>query len=57
MSCSAVANKIVTPAAASNAPAKNGIKVSVLTFHQYSQRPAGVTLPTCGPPPFFSEEA
>ena len=57
MARSAVANKIVTPTVSSNALETNGIKVSVSTLRQDSQRPADATLPMCGPPPFFLEEA
>ena len=57
ISRSAVANKAVTPTAASNALAKIGIKVSVSTLCQDIQRTADAPLPTRGPPLLFSEEA
>ena len=57
MAHSAVANKTITPNAASNALAKMSIKVSVLTLRQDSQKPADAPLPVPVPPLLFSEEA
>ena len=57
MDRSAVANKTVTPTAASNFLTNIGIKVSVSTLCQDIQRTADAPLPTRGPPLLFSEEA
>ena len=57
MDRSALANKIVTPTAASNPLAKIGINVSVSTLRRVSQSTEESTLPTRGPPPLLSEDA
>ena len=57
MDRSAVANKTVTPTAASNFLTNIGIKVSVSTLCHSSQRPVDAPLPMHGPPMFFSEDA
>ena len=57
MNLSTVTNKTLTPTAASNPLEKIGIKVSVSTLHQDSQRPENAPLPTRGPPPLFLKEA
>ena len=57
MDGSSVAKNTVTLTAASNSLENFGIKVSVSTLRQDSQRPADAPLPMCGPPPFFLEEA
>ena len=56
MDGSSVAKNTVTLTAASNSLENFGIKVSVSTLRQDSQRPADVPLPTLGPSSFFSEE-
>ena len=53
MARSAVANKTTNPSATSNDLAKVGIKVSVSTLRQDSQRPVDTPLTKNGPPPFL----
>ena len=56
MDRSAVANKTVTPTAASNFLTNIGIKVSVSTLCHSSQRPVDAPLPTRGTSPLILEE-
>ena len=57
MDRSALANKIVTPTAASNSLAKIGINVSVSTLRRVSQSTEDAPLPTRGTPLLFLEDA